>query len=127
MIKVLHVAVREFLATVATKGFLFSLVILPIILLVVLFGFRFLLDDEAPRVEGEVAIVDPTGFVVGEIKEHLKPESIARRRDDFAERVAAASNTLWVHFPEGVARSRLTPAVLARRAGSTVTALTGTP
>lgn len=38
------------------------------------------------------------------------------------ERVAALDDALWIDFNEGVGRSKLTPAVLDRAAGSTVTA-----
>ena len=38
------------------------------------------------------------------------------------ERIAVAGGVLWVHFGNGVGRSKLTPAVLDRCAGSPVTA-----
>jgi uncharacterized protein (DUF1697 family) len=38
------------------------------------------------------------------------------------ERVREAAGVLWFHYPEGVARSKLTPALIDRAAGSPVTA-----
>ena len=83
MNKIVHVALREFLATVATKGFIFGLVIMPLLILVMIFGMRYLFSDEAPRIEGQVAVLDPTGEVVPGIREWLRPDAIAERRDDF--------------------------------------------
>ncbi|WP_069387055.1 DUF1697 domain-containing protein [Cellulosimicrobium cellulans] len=37
------------------------------------------------------------------------------------EEVAAARGVLWVHYPDGIGRSRLTTPVLARAAGTSVT------
>lgn len=83
MNKILHVALREFLATVATKGFIFGLVIMPLLVLVMIFGMRYLFTNEAPRIEGDVAVVDPTGEVLPGIRSWLEPEKIAERRDEF--------------------------------------------
>ena len=85
MKKIMHVAIREFLATVATKGFVIGLVVLPLVILIMILGMRFLFTDEAPRIEGEVAVIDPTGEVHDRIQEYLRPEAIAERRDDFQE------------------------------------------
>ena len=38
------------------------------------------------------------------------------------ELVQRAGEALWIHFPEGVARSKLSPAAMDRAAGSPVTA-----
>jgi ABC-2 type transport system permease protein len=85
MKKIMHVAIREFLATVATKGFVIGLVILPLVILIMILGMRYLFTDDAPRIEGEVAVIDPTGEIHDRVKEYLQPEAIAERRDDFSE------------------------------------------
>jgi len=85
MNKVLLVAVREFIATVATKGFLLGIVLTPLIILIAVVGMRTLFDEEAPKVEGEVAIIDPTGEIYSSVRTFLLPEAIAERRDDFDE------------------------------------------
>jgi ABC-type Na+ efflux pump permease subunit len=83
--KIFHVAVREFVATVATKGFILGIVITPIIILVAIFGMRTLFNEEAPRIEGEVTVIDPTGEVFDGIHDYLQPETIAERRGDLKE------------------------------------------
>jgi len=85
MNKIFHVAVREFVATVATKGFIIGIVITPIIMLVAIFGMKTLFNEEAPRIEGEVAIIDPTGEVFDGVHDYLQPEAIAERRGDLEE------------------------------------------
>jgi ABC-2 type transport system permease protein len=85
MKKIFHVAVREFVATVATKGFILGIVITPLIILVAIFGMRTLFNEKAPRIEGEVAIIDPTGEVFDGVHEYLQPEAIAERRGDLKE------------------------------------------
>lgn len=60
---------------------------------------------------------------LGVAKKKLKAGSVeALRPYTKHERVHALSDAYWVDFPDGVARSKLTPAVLDRAAGSTVTA-----
>jgi ABC-2 type transport system permease protein len=95
MNKTLHVAIREFMATVATKGFVIGLVILPLVILIMILGMRFLFNEEAPRIEGEVAVIDPTGEIHERVETYLQPEAIAERRDDFQELIE--ENT-----PEGI-------------------------
>jgi ABC-type Na+ efflux pump permease subunit len=87
MNKILQVALREFLATVATKGFVIGLVIMPLVILVMIVGMKTLFNEEAPRLEGEIAVVDPTGEVYQGIRDYLRPEAIAERRDDFEKLV----------------------------------------
>ena len=109
MKKVLHVAVREFLATVMTKGFLFGIVIMPVMILIMIVGMRFLFNEEAPRVEGEIAVVDSTGEVYAGLRDYLQPEEIAKRRDDFDKLVEE-------QLPEGVKAVLGTPATEAAQA-----------
>jgi ABC-type Na+ efflux pump permease subunit len=66
--KVWQIAVREFVATVFTKAFIIGLMILPAMLAVfALLGPR-LFADRAITVEGELAVIDPTGQVVEELE-----------------------------------------------------------
>lgn len=95
MNKTMHVAIREFMATVATKGFVIGLVVLPLVILIMILGMRYLFTDDAPRIEGEVAVIDPTGEIHERVKDYLQPEAIAERRDDFQELID--ENT-----PEGI-------------------------
>jgi ABC-2 type transport system permease protein len=69
--KIWLIAKREFSATVFTKAFIIGLMILPTMIGIgVLFGPR-LFMDRAFAVAGEVAIIDPTGEVVGELRAAL--------------------------------------------------------
>ena len=45
-----------------------------------------------------------------------------QERASKGERIAQIGNALWIHFADGVARSKLSPSVLDRFAGSPVTA-----
>ena len=85
MSKILQVAIREFLATVATKGFIIGIVVTPVIILIMIAGFKFLFHERAPRVEGEIAVIDPTGEVFDDLHEYLQPKAIAERRGDLQE------------------------------------------
>ena len=84
MRRMLYVAAREFKSTVLTKGFLFGLLILPLMILFLVMVFPKLIKsaEKAPRVVGEVAIVDSTGAIGPALMKYLEPEEIARRRGD---------------------------------------------
>ncbi|HUQ51325.1 MAG TPA: hypothetical protein VM692_03830, partial [Gammaproteobacteria bacterium] len=65
MNKVLQIAVREFVATVFTKGFIIALLIVPAIFgLMAVFGPRLFGNATNLAVEGEIAVVDATGVVL---------------------------------------------------------------
>ena len=75
MKKVWQIASREFVATVFTKGFIIALLIMPLIgVVLVLVGPR-LFGDRDLTVEGEIAVVDPTGVVLP----HVRTAVSARR------------------------------------------------
>ncbi len=100
MTRVFYVASREFLATVATKGFVIGLLIAPaLILLGVALVPRLLALREAPSIDGEIAIVDPTGEVAAGLRAHLDPAAVAGRRGELVERVLSATE-----LPEQVRR-----------------------
>ncbi len=84
MKRTMYVAGREFKATVLTKGFLFGLLILPLMILFLVMVFPKLIRsaEKAPRVVGDVAIIDSTGEIGAALATYLEPEAIARRRGD---------------------------------------------
>jgi ABC-2 type transport system permease protein len=83
------VAKRDFVATVATKGFVFGLLIVPAIFaLFALVGPR-VMDARSPQVVGDVAIIDSTGRVAGELRASLAPSAIEARRSADARRAMA--------------------------------------
>ncbi len=73
---------------------------------------------------GQLAEQDPAHVVVGFAQQKLRKEALAelRARAQGAERIELAADALWIHYADGIARSKLSPAVLDRCAGSTVTA-----
>lgn len=80
MNRILRIALRDFVATAGTKGFIIGLLSTPVIGAVLLvLGPRLLLDRDY-QIEGEYAVVDPTGFVLPEMERVLDPEMISQRR-----------------------------------------------
>ena len=80
MNKLLHVALREFVATVLTKGFIFGILLTPLLIGIVVVLMPMLLNQKAPKIDGELAIVDPTGEVVAEVTDYLQPAKDVRHR-----------------------------------------------
>ncbi|MFM7625737.1 MAG: ABC transporter permease [Gammaproteobacteria bacterium] len=91
MKKIMLVAVREFMATVSTKAFIFGVLFTPLLLLALAVLLPRLMDDAPPKVAGEIAVIDPTGLVGGAVASHLAPEALAARREDQRRRIAAAA------------------------------------
>ena len=106
MKRILQVALRDFLATVATKGFIFGLLVVPAILgVLVVVGPR-IFDDDAYRIEGEYAVIDPTGIVFPEMRAALDPEAVARRRrEEFDRTFGRAREVLGGMADAAVAQS----------------------
>ena len=90
MNKILLIAQREFLITVSNKGFLFGLFILPLMLgVAVFFGPRLLSASRSPQVVGRVAVIDPTGQVLPELRSTLSTSAIETRQEENARRALA--------------------------------------
>lgn len=91
MKKIMLVAVREFMATVSTKAFIFGVLFTPALLLAIAVLLPKLIDSAPPKVIGEVAIIDPTGLVGGAVGAQLAPEALAARREAERRRIAEAT------------------------------------
>ena len=87
--KTLQVARREFAATVMTKGFLIGLLVMPLMIGVLILVMPFLLREQSPKLEGTVAIHDPTGQVLDRARGHLAPQAFAQRRVEMQRRLDA--------------------------------------
>ena len=86
MKKIGLIAQREFQETVANRGFVIGLLIMPALLgLMAILGPR-LMSARSPQVKGTVAVIDQTGRVSGELKEVLAPAAIEARRLENARR-----------------------------------------
>ena len=100
-IKVFRIAVREFVSTALTKGFIIGALVVPAVLLTIMPLVVMLAESaKPPAVVGEVAVIDRTGVVAGLLEGRLAPEEIAARQ---RERLAAAMNMIADVLPEGVA------------------------
>jgi ABC-2 type transport system permease protein len=89
MKRVFHIAVREFVVTVANRAFIIGLLVMPALLAALgiliprLFNFRDF------KVEGQVRIIDPTGLVAPQLRSTLDARQIAVRRAEQARRALA--------------------------------------
>jgi ABC-2 type transport system permease protein len=77
--RILYVARREFISTALTKGFIIGLAMPLVVLLIMVVLMPLLIGGPAPKVTGELAIIDPTGAVAGRLQEEWAPEAVARR------------------------------------------------
>ncbi len=80
MKRILHVALRDFVAIVATKGFLIGLLAAPAMGAAFVVLAPILFDDSGYRIEGEYGVIDPTGRVLSEMEAALEPDALARER-----------------------------------------------
>jgi ABC-type Na+ efflux pump permease subunit len=87
MKKILLVAGREFVATVSTKAFLIGLLIMPLMIGVSIIVFPRLLNPRSFKTQGEIAVVDPSGRAIEDVRKAFSPERVAERREDQARLV----------------------------------------
>jgi ABC-2 type transport system permease protein len=96
MRKVLFVAIREFLATAATKGFIIGALVVPAIMGAMIPVIILLtLHAKGPEVAGEVVVIDRSREVGTAVVRYLSPESLAKRLADQAaegEKIAARAS-----------------------------------
>ena len=76
MLRTLHVAVREYFTTVATKGFIFGVILMPLIILAVAFGAKAIMGS-GPQLSGTVLLIDrtPNQVVAPLIEAKFSPEA----------------------------------------------------
>lgn len=85
MRRIYHVARREFLSTVLTKGFIIGILLTPCLVALVLVMMPALMDEAAPAVEGRILVSDPSGLVYPGIRDNLDPASLAERRSELVD------------------------------------------
>jgi len=84
------IAEREFLGTVLTRGFIVGVLVVPAVMaLAFALGPR-LLNQRSEPVRGQIAVIDPTGAVMAELRATITPAAIAARREEAARRALAA-------------------------------------
>jgi ABC-2 type transport system permease protein len=76
------VAAREFLATVSSKGFLFGVLVMPVLIIAVILVIPRLMANRGAQVEVEVAVIDTerSGFTQS-LREELTTEAILARQE----------------------------------------------
>jgi ABC-2 type transport system permease protein len=95
MKKIRQIAWREFVATVSTKAFIIGLLFMPALILVGITVGPRLFNQRNFRVQGEVAIVDPTGLVIPELRTTLENrKTVARRLDAARDTLAQAPGSV---------------------------------
>jgi ABC-2 type transport system permease protein len=113
------IAWREFLATVSTKGFIIGILITPAMLGFVIVVMPILFNDAPPKIDGELAILDPTGTVVDGLAAYLEPEAIARRREDFQKKIDEATPEAMRRLSAGAGSAAATQTALSAILGET--------
>jgi ABC-type Na+ efflux pump permease subunit len=95
MKKMLYVAGREFTATVTTKGFVFGILITPLLIGMLIFLMPRFMTKGAPKIEGQVVVIDPTGAVADGLAAYLEPERFVERREKTRREVEAAAPAVF--------------------------------
>lgn len=80
MFKVLLVAWRDFKSVVFTKGFVFSVVFPPALMLAAFAAMPLLMNRAAPSVNGHLAVLDETGQVAPRVEKAFSPEEQSKRQ-----------------------------------------------
>jgi ABC-2 type transport system permease protein len=101
------VAAREFLVTVTSKGFLFGVLVMPIIMIVLITLIPKLMNQRGAQTSVEVAFIDRSGALASPLAAELAPAMIAERRDagrrDAQEQLGAAGREVAnVVLPQSV-------------------------
>ncbi|XVJ60138.1 MAG: ABC transporter permease [Tepidisphaera sp.] len=86
MNKTIQVAIREFWATVATKGFIIGIFLPPLLAVVMVPLMILLMRGAAPKISGHVALIDRSGEVAQAFTKELSPESVAERMAKFFDK-----------------------------------------
>lgn len=75
MLKTIWVAWREFISTVATKGFILGVILPPALMTGAIVLMPILMNQAAPKVVGHVAVIDETGVVGERLQKAFTPEA----------------------------------------------------
>jgi ABC-2 type transport system permease protein len=117
MSKMWRIAGREFVATVFTKGFVIGLLIVPAVGVLLALVMPRLFGDRNLAVEGEIAVIDPTGFVLPHVRAAISERRSPLAVTEIVERARAGGADDMVLSALG-ATTRLT--LVERRAGADV-------
>jgi len=118
--KILHIAIREFLSTAMTKGFIIGAFVVPAVILVLIaILFPLLLNQEGPKVEGDLAVIDRSGVVGEQIADRLEPEAVRQRAREQMDAAAEQLSSKLGMSPE-TAKLATASAVSQGDSGATI-------
>jgi len=117
MNKILRIAGREFVATVFTKGFLIGLLIVPAVGVLLALVMPRLFGDRSFNIEGEIAVIDPTGVVMPHVQRAIAARGSPVAVTEIVERARAGGADEMIVNVLGAA-TRLT--LVERPAGADV-------
>ncbi|HLG58840.1 MAG TPA: ABC transporter permease [Vicinamibacterales bacterium] len=80
MRKIAMIATREFIAAATNKGFVIGVVLVPTMIVAVVAIFPFVSAAIGGTLRGDIAIIDRSGQVVGDLRAALDPRAVAARR-----------------------------------------------
>ena len=106
MKRILRIAARDFAAVVVTKGFIIGLLVMPVIVAVMVILGPIIFNDDDFQIEGEYAVVDPTGLVFPEMENALDSEAIAQQPlEEFLQNIDEAPEAVRELADAAVAQS----------------------
>lgn len=88
MYKTIQVALREFWATVATKGFVIGVFMPPLLAGIMIPLMSILMRGAAPKIEGHVALIDRSGLAAEGFQREMDPKAIAEKMGRFMDKNA---------------------------------------
>jgi ABC-type Na+ efflux pump permease subunit len=112
MRKILLVAQREFIATISTKAFIIGLLIVPLVFAALAITMPRLINPRNFKTEGEVAVIDPSGTAIADIRSAFSPERMTERREELARQLFNQAPAAVRQIAPGAAQTQ-TAAVLA--------------
>lgn len=113
MSKALQIAVREFLSTVLTKGFLLGIIMTPLIIFIAAVGIAVLMKNTGPKVQGTVAVIDRSGLVAARVAERFSTESLDKEAREIAEKAEKVSESITGQLPVPAQQRSMTRSMVA--------------
>ncbi len=84
------VAFREYIATVATKGFIFGVLAPPLIAFAIFPLMQVLMSQMSSKVSGTIAVIDRSGLVAPRLEEAFRAEAQAERLEEEKRQIRRA-------------------------------------
>jgi len=87
MNKTWHVAWREFICTVLTRGFIIGILLPPVLMTAAFTLMPILMNQQPPKTAGSIAVIDRSGAAEEQIRAEFSPEKLAEGRRRRAEKI----------------------------------------